>query len=294
MVDESQIEAVVGAITYTSAPLEQVILWTQGPDEAEVFHTKLRNDLSSVGVDVWLQIENRLGLDVEQAVTLSHAMGDGSGVGVAPVITSVKAERFELDPGASIAISCAAADLSGGELTYQWRAVSGTIDDEDQATARWTAPDAAGLYAVTVVVSDERGNHSEKSVNLRVGSETPPPSAGPAGPFRIEEITAERDPSGRSAIAIPLGADWRTVQMKVFIGSTIRVTCVMDGAAEGLTYEWNADAGDFVGSGDSVVWVAPGHEGLAQVSLIVRDDSGNEDRATIHFRSSTCSQCFSW
>ena len=31
MVDESQLEAVMGAITYTSAPLEQVIQWTQGP-----------------------------------------------------------------------------------------------------------------------------------------------------------------------------------------------------------------------------------------------------------------------
>lgn len=294
-VDESQLEAVVGAITYTSAPLEQVIQWTQGPDQAEVFHTKLRNDLSSTGVDVWLQIENRLGLDVEQAVALNNAMGDSSSVGVAPVITSVRAEHFELDPGATVMVDCVAADLSGGALSYEWSASGGSLDSRDQLGVNWTAPMELGLYTVTVVVSDERGNESTKSVNLRVGQPEQPSDDGGGGPFSIEEITSERDPSGRSAISsLTLGQDWRTAEKSVFIKSTIRVTCTTAGSSEGLTYKWSADAGDFVGSGDSVVWVAPGYASKAQVSVVVRDNSGNEDRATIHFRISTCSNCFSW
>ena len=75
-VDESQLEAVVGAITYTSAPLEQVIQWTQGVDEAAEFHSQLADDFSRLGGDAWGQIENRLGLETEQAIALSEAMGD--------------------------------------------------------------------------------------------------------------------------------------------------------------------------------------------------------------------------
>ena len=294
MVDESQLEAVVGAITYTSAPFEQVIQWTQGADQAEVFHAKLRNDLSWIGVDVWLQIENRLGLDVEQAVALSKAMGNDT-VASAPIISSVRPERFELDPGATVAISCAASDLSGGGLTYQWGATSGSLEGGDLETARWTAPDALGLYTVTVVVADERGNESTKSVNLRVGDSAQPTGTVATGPFSIEEMRAERDPSGRSAISsIALGQDWRSTERSVFIKSTIRITCEIDGSAEGLTYEWSADAGEIRGSGDSIVWVAPGFACKAQVSVVVSNDSGSEDRATVHFRASTCSNCFSW
>ena len=183
----------------------------------------------------------------------------------------------------------------GGELTYLWQATSGSLDGEDQQTANWTAPDASGLYTVTVVVSDENGSESTKSVNLRVGPPAQPVGGSASGPFSIEEVTSERDPSGRSAISpLVFGEDWRDGEKSVFIKSTIRVTCVTGGSTEGLTYKWSADVGDIEGSGDSVVWIAPGDACKAQVSVTVSDDSGSEERATIHFRVSTCSKCFSW
>jgi len=294
IVDESQLEAVIGAITYTSSPFEQVIVWTSGPEEAASFHTKLRNDFSSVG-DVWLQIENRLGLDVEQAVALSQAMGDSTTIGAAPVITSVRADRFEVDPGATVGITCVASDLSGGALTYQWLAADGALEGNGEQTIAWTAPEELGVYTITVAVSDERGKQSTKSVTLRVGSAEPVLSPSSDGPFWIESITAERDPSGRSAISpTVLGQNWTTSERSVFIKSPIRVTCVVDGAADGLTYEWSADVGEIRGSGDNIVWVAPGHACKAQVSVIVRNGSGSDVQATIRFRVSTCSNCFSW
>jgi len=295
IVDESQLEAVVGAVTYTSAPFEQVILWTKGVDEAAAFHSKLSKDFSSVGGDAWLQIENRLGLEVEQAVALSKAMGDSATVGSAPVISSVRSEKFELDPGATVTIVCAASDLSGGALTYQWLATNGSLDGGDKATVAWTAPEEPGQYTVTVVVSDERGNQSRKAVNLRVRSTEAPASPGTGGPFWFEEITSERDPSGRAAISPPvLGQTWKATERSVFISSTIRITCEMGGAAEGLTYEWSADVGKINGSGNSVVWVAPGHACKAQVSVVARNGSGVVEEAVIGFRVSTCSNCFSW
>jgi hypothetical protein len=296
IVDESQFEAVIGAITYTSAPFEQVIQWTNGPDEATQFHTKLRNDFSSVSSDAWLLIENRLGLEVEQAVALSRAMGDTSTVGSAPVITSVTAERMlDVPPGSEVAITCAASDLSGGALTYQWLTTHGSLADADEPTATWTAPHEPGQYIVTVVVSDERGNQSRKSVNLRVGSLDDPAKPGVTGPFWIEVVTAERDPSGRAAISpLAIGQDWRIAERSVFISSTIRLTCEIGGVAEGLTYEWSADVGRIEGSGNSVVWVAPGHACKAMVSVVVHNGSGGKESAVLQFRVSTCSNCFQW
>ncbi|MBN2404045.1 MAG: PKD domain-containing protein [Coriobacteriia bacterium] len=295
VVDESQLEAVVGAITYTSAPFEQVIQWNNGPDEAAEFHAKLSNDFASAGQDVWLQIENRLGLDVEQAVALNRAMGDDSTVGSAPVITSVKAERFELDPGSTVAITCTAADLSGGTLTFQWLSSDGTLDGGDAATALWTAPEELGLYSVTVVVSDERGNQSRKSVNLKVGE--PEQAARPQsdGPFWIEDVISERDTSGRSAISPPvLGQTWEVTERSVFVSSPIRVTCVMGGATDGLEYEWSADVGKVEGSGETAVWAAPNYPCKARVTVVIRNGSGDTAEGTVHFRVSTCASCFTW
>lgn len=294
-VDESQLEAVMGAITYTSAPFEQVIQWINGPDEAAQFHTKLRNDFSSVGSDVWLQIENRLGLDVEQAVALSQAMGDSSTVGGAPVISSVKAERMlDIEPGSTVAISCSASDLGGGALTYQWLAGEGNVSGDGESV-EWTAPDEPGTYTVTVVVSDERGNQSRKSVSLRVGALAPAQPSGIDGPFWIVDITAGRDPAGRSAISeAVIGQKWDTCERKVFIGSSIRMTCEMDGATDGLEYEWSCDVGEIEGSGDSVIWWAPMHVCKAHVTVTIHNGAGTEEQGTMGFVVSDCANCFTW
>ncbi len=297
VVDESWREAFMGAVTHTSAPLEQVIEWTMGPDEAAAFQTKLANDFSSVDSDVWLQIDNLLGLDVEQATVLREAMGEDSTVGAAPIISSVTADSFELAPGAVASITCSASDLAGGELSYEWLADEGSLDGSGDATVKWTAPEEFGLYTVTVIVSDERGNDSRKSVNLRVGDPEPEDPAPDAdGTFWIEEITAERDPSGRAAIDnLPPGTerwDWSNLRRNVYVGSTIRITCVTGGGNGNLTYEWSANGGEVLGSGDSVVWVAPNHPSEAQVTLEVRDSSGATETATLRFRMSTCALCF--
>jgi len=296
MVGESQLEALVGAITYTSAPFEQVLQWTNGVDEANEFHAKLRNDFASVAGDAWILIENRLCLQNEQAVALSKAMGDSGTLGAAPVISSVTAERMlEVVPGSKVDITCAASDLSGGSVAYQWTATSGRLEGDSEATVTWMAPDEPGVYVVTVTVANAKGNQSHKSVSLRVGTPEAPVSHGSEGPFWIVEIHAEKDPSGRAAISPPvLGQSWMTSERSVFISSTIRITCEMGGSTEGLAYDWSCDVGSIDGSSDSVVWTAPGHACKAQVSVTVRNGSGTVEQATIGFRVSTCSNCFTW
>lgn len=298
VVDESWREAFIGAVTSTSAPLEQVIHWTMGSNEAGSFQTKLANDFSSVDNDIWLQIDNRLGLDLEQAVVLREAMGEDSPVGTAPVISRVTPDSFEIAPGETVSIRCSASDLAGGELSYEWLAEEGSLDGNGDSTIQWTAPDEFGLYTVTVIVTDEGGNESRKSVNVRVGDPEPEPVPAPGsdGPFSIEEMTAERATDiGRSNISpLNIGQDWRTAERSVYVHSPIRITCHVDGSANGLTYQWSAEGGTIEGDGETVIWTAPGHASKAQVTVVVRNGSGTAEHATLNFRISTCAPCFQW
>lgn len=160
-------EAVISAVAYTSAPLEQVIQWTSGPEAAAAFHAKLRNDFSPVGAYHWEDIEDQLGLGAKEAAILANAMGENANADSMPVVTSLKADAYQVGPGASSLITCDAIDLGGDVLRYEWLATGGEIVGDGQ-TATWTAPTEPGLYAVSVVVSDESGSQTRKAVNIRV------------------------------------------------------------------------------------------------------------------------------
>ncbi len=205
VVDEPQIEAVVGAITYTSAPLEQVIQWIHGVDEAAEFHSQLADDFAPLGGDVWEEIENRLGLEVEQSIALSEAMGDSAAIGPTPVVTSVRAEKATgVAPGSQVAITCHATDLSGGALTYQWLAAYGRIDGDGESV-RWTAPAYTGTYQVTVVVSDDSGNQSSKTISIAVEAQkTPYPGY-----------------LGNELLAAAAGGDGEEVRMLLHMGADV-------------------------------------------------------------------------
>lgn len=161
-------EAVIDAVTYTSAPFEYVIRMLSGTDEADKFHSQLQVDFSGVDDKYWLVIESRLGLDPRQSVALSEAMGASTTANRAPVITSVRASTTEIAPGASCDLTCAASDLEGDPITYEWLTADGWLDGSGESIT-WTAPDNAGLYKVTVVVSDHGGSQASKSISLRVG-----------------------------------------------------------------------------------------------------------------------------
>ncbi len=166
-------EAVIGAVAYTSAPLEQVIQWTSGDEAAAAFHAKLRNDFSVVGAHQWEDIEDQLGLSAEEAATLATAMGETANIGNAPIVTSLKADAYQVGPGASCLMTCDARDLEGDVLRYEWLATAGRLVGDGQ-TATWTAPTEPGLYTVSVVVSDDSGSQTLKSINLRVEAASPP------------------------------------------------------------------------------------------------------------------------
>ncbi len=297
-------DAAIDAVTFTSAPFEQVIAWAEGPDEAAAFHAKLQSDFSSLDEELWWEIESRLGLNPEQAVALSEAMGDPSVMGGTPIITSVRADSTRLEPGDTCSITCMATDLDGEVVSYEWLAVSGTIEGEG-ATVSWTAPEEPGLYQVKAVVSDEEGNQASKSVSLRVGEAEEESSEGSVGPFSIDGFEVE--PNGHNLLCPPPFGVGRCL---VFVGRPLIITCVVDGTPGGLQYEWicvrlktdstqvggyietDGAAGTITGSGESIEWEAPVRAGYARVSVVVRDGSGAEASCSVDFKVTTCSNCF--
>jgi len=162
--------------------------------------------------------------------------------------------------------------------------VIGTVILLDPAPESDIAP-ADATSAPALVFADESG----PDIELESGGVEEPPKQTGDTVFWIEELTAECDEGEEVGVtALPLGADWRTTERGVYAESPVTITCVTDGASEGLVFEWSANFGRIEGSGDSIVWVAPDHGAKAQVSVVVRDETGNEETAAVNFRVATC------
>ncbi|MFC2008803.1 PKD domain-containing protein [Chloroflexota bacterium] len=284
--EESHYQAVAGTVAYTSAPLEQVIMWLYGTEQANAFHTKLMSDYSKVDRDLWRVIEGMMGLEPEQAAALSEAMGDSSLMTGTPIITSIRADKSELEPGESCVLTCMASDLDGGALTYEWLSAEGSIESQE-STATWESPEEGGLYQVKVVVTDDTGNQTSKSITLRVGEEEEEESGEPGGPFWIESF--EVVPVGHSKLKQPVLG---TEQWTIFQGRDAEITCVMDGDDSDLDYEWTCDVGTVSGSGAIINWEAPEHACYAEVSVVVSNGGSTSDSGEVVFRVSTCANCF--
>jgi len=279
-------DAVIEAAAATSAELEFAILVLQGEQEANRFHAQLQSDFSVANRVVWLEVENRLGLPAEQAIALSAAIGDeGTGaIAGMPIITSMHVDNFRVEPGQSCTITCNATDFENDPLTYQWLATKGEVQGEGPVVT-WTAPDDVGEYRISVVVSDAAGNQSSKAVTVVVGD--PQEQSEGGGSFSIEEM--EVVPMGHNLLKPPaLG----TTQWTIFKGREVEITCVIDGDASGLEYEWTCDVGSLHGDGSTVVWEAPDHACYAQVAVVVSGGNGDSEEETLTFRVSTCGTCF--
>jgi len=165
-----------------------------------------------------------------------------------PVITSLTAQPERLHPLGNCQIVCNATDSDGDELSYGW-SVEGVGVAGEGATVTWTAPDSAGLYLISVIVTDGRGGEITDHVFVAVSDNVPP---------SIDSLTAD--------------AEWITP-----LGS-LQVTCsASDYDGDALSYEWTATGGSVSGTGAVVNWTAPQEVGIYSVTVVVRDGYGGED-----------------
>jgi len=189
-----------------------------------------------------------------------------------PEITSLIADADWVTPLGSLEVRCDAEDPDGDELSYEWSASGGGISDAGSVIT-WTAPEAEGLYDITVVVTDGYGGEARGTLQISVASERPPV---------IEDLIATSE-----------DRYFKKESERYLIGRKVscQIEClVSDGSGE-LVYEWSYDAGEISGEGSIITWTAPDTNGDFTVTVTVSDAAGSMVSKSIVFKVVPCSPC---
>ena len=87
----------------------------------------------------------------------------------APTIDSLVASSHAVSMDDPINLAVTASDVDPEDtLTYAWTATDGTFDDAASTTPVWTAPASAGLYTLTIEVTDSKNAMRTVSLNVDV------------------------------------------------------------------------------------------------------------------------------
>lgn len=102
----------------------------------------------------------------EKKAELSRSTGTITG-NSSPVITSLVAVPVYVSTNATSVITCTASDPNGDNLSYSWSATSGAISGTGSQIS-WMSPSVAGLYQVSVTVSDGRGGSVQGHIDFAI------------------------------------------------------------------------------------------------------------------------------
>jgi hypothetical protein len=176
-----------------------------------------------------------------------------------PYITSLVADADWTLPSGSIQLTCTASDPDGDELSYEWSTTGGDITGTG-AAVNWTAPEAVGIYHVTVVVTDGHGEEATKFVSLSASLGTPPT-------IKDLIVTAEHRYLRKSTF----GYDY-----DVWMTKEYNIECIVPDTSGGVSYVWSCDDGAISGEGSTITWTAPNKTSVkVTVTVIVSDVAGN-------------------
>ncbi len=141
--------------------------------------------------------------------------------------------------GDTVPVHVSASDPDGDALTYSWTASGGRVDGSG-ADARWNSAGAgAGSYTVTARVDDGHGGTASCSADIRVTAPPPPPAPKPP----VMSCSADRS--------------------NVMAGERVNISANASSPQNfALTYAWQANGGQVVGTGANVQFdttgLAPG------------------------------------
>jgi hypothetical protein len=175
----------------------------------------------------------------------------------APVISLLSTNPTSISTGAVAVVTCAATDLDGDTLKYDWSASSGIISGNG-SSIKWTAPTSSGIDTVNCTVSDGKGGLDTKSVNVTVTIQTPinhPPT--------ISSLTAN--------------------PTSILTGAVTTITCTasdLDG--DTLTYNWSAASVTISGTGTHITWTAPISKGTYSINCTISDGKGGSDKKSVN------------
>ena len=93
--------------------------------------------------------------------------------------------------GLEYTISAAVTDIDGDSITYMWAVDGGSLDNPSTNPVKWTMPNTAGSYSITVSVDDGNGGQDEKTETVEVlAMPSVSLSQIPGGGYIVEGVVA--------------------------------------------------------------------------------------------------------
>ena len=117
-------------------------------------------------------------------------------------IKSLKADPGTTEPGGTSVISAVVDNSGGSSLIYAWTASGGSISGKG-TQANWVAPSSAGLFTVSLTVTDSKKRSDKASVSIQsVDSSSADPAPTPTDPAPAPSDPAP-SPGSRDLAAWP-------------------------------------------------------------------------------------------
>lgn len=161
-----------------------------------------------------------------------------------PRIKSLSSAKINITLNDSTNIYCTAMDREGQQLDYQWKTSGGNIVGSGP-TLKWKPPSSAGVYSLSVIVTDPYGEKDSALINITVSEFINYP---------------------------PVINNIKAAPRKIDIGSTSIISCTAsDLNGDSLNYSWSALFGDLSSAGKNVTWKAPAIEGNYFIKCTVTD-----------------------
>jgi outer membrane protein OmpA-like peptidoglycan-associated protein len=172
-------------------------------------------------------------------------------------VAACSAEKSSVVAGSNetVRVTARANDPDGDALNYTWTANGGRVDGTGPEVSWNSAGTNPGMYTVTARVDDGKGGTASCAVDIRV---EPRPNRAPT-------LTCSADRSS------------------VLVGERVRITGQgSDADGDSLTYSWRANAGQIVGSGQTVQFDTSGlAPGRYTVTGRVEDGKGGAADCTV-------------
>ncbi len=111
-----------------------------------------------------------------------------------PIIQSYTANITQVQPGQPITFTVVAHDPEDQPLQYNWSATGGTLSGNTGQIVSWDPPEKAGIYTVSVIVSNARGGATTGALNLTVKASTQAPAVPAATPVPTPSPAASVTP----------------------------------------------------------------------------------------------------
>lgn len=199
-------------------------------------------------------------------------------INIPPTITSLVADADWIKPSGSIQVTCTALDLDGDDLSYEWSATGGVISGTG-SIVNWNAPQAVGIYHITVLVKDGHGSSDTDSLTISVATGQPPV---------IEQLVITKDRYGHCYLK-KSGEEYLVGKEQKY-----DIECTVEDTSVELSYNWSCDDGEITEiseDGSMIAWTAPDASGYVTVTVIVSDIANNMVIKNMILHVVTCSRC---